>query len=78
MSLLFERAMKKSRSARYICRRNEERRPIATLGSSIVARAAARKNVFLARAAIERLPEEVRQTLRELGADPRRHALIGD
>jgi hypothetical protein len=46
-----------------------------TLGSSMVARAAARHNVFLARTAIERLPDSTMQTLREAGADPRRRAL---
>jgi len=53
----------------------EEQRPVETLGSSVVARAAARNNVFLARAAIERLPEDSMQTLAELDADPRRRAL---
>jgi hypothetical protein len=59
----------------FLAEETEERRPIKTLGSSIIARAAARNNVFLAHAAIERLPEDAMQILRELDADPRRHAL---
>ena len=62
-------------SALFLPEETEDRRPVETLGSSIVARAAARKNVFLARTAIERLPEDAMQTLPELGADPRRSAL---